>query len=74
VAVYLKGLTMLLTIVAWVVFVLTSLSIAWAVIDTFYQFGISQRQRILGVRRHYMTDRMFIIVIFCSVSAWIIFG
>lgn len=65
---------MLLTIVAWPVFAFTSLLITWAVLDTFCQFGISELKRTLGLRRHYMTGRMFIVAVFWGLSAWVIFG
>lgn len=65
---------MFLTIVAWIFFSLTSLLIFFAVMDTFFQFTRDELHKALGLRRHYMTDRMLIIVLVWVATGWFIFG
>jgi hypothetical protein len=65
---------MFLTIVAWIFFSLTSFFIFFAVLDTFFQFSRDPLHKALGLRSHYMTDRMLIIVIVWAATGWFIFG
>ena len=65
---------MILTIIAWIFFLLTSFFVLFAVMDTFFQFAQDEYHRALGLRRHYMTDRMFIIVVVWLATGWFIFG
>jgi hypothetical protein len=65
---------MFTTIVAWIAFVVGSFFIFIALLDSIFQFTVSDFQRRMKIRKHYFTGRMAFILIAWFLSGMHLFG
>jgi hypothetical protein len=65
---------MFTTIVAWAAFTYGSIAIVFAVLDTIFQFTLTETKKFLGYRKNYFTGAMAFILVAWFLSGWFLFG
>jgi hypothetical protein len=65
---------MFIYIVSLIGFVLTSLAIVFAVVDTFGQFSLTPWEKAAGGRANYFTARFAVVVALWVLTGWYLFG